>query len=432
MNNVAPDWFKKASVYQINPRTFSEKGTIKAITEELPTLAELGFKVMYLCPIFEEDDSNDENFWSNRQKASKTNNPKNPYRMNNYFTIDCEYGNMEDLREFVSVSHSLNLKVILDLVYFHIGPNAPIIKEHPEFIIRDEKGNAILGEWHFPRLNYESEGLCEYLFCNMVYYVAEIGVDGFRCDVGDNIPLDFWNEGKRRIMAVKSDVVMINEGEKSAYLKVFDANYGWHWHSCLFDLISKSITAGDLIKTHTEYANRYNDALILRDMDNHDTVTDWPYRIEEHYGHDCMELLLATNYTIDGVPMVYCGNELADTKKLSMFANRFHMGAFETTDRSLVNDASLRRKDVIKKLNLLKRDRCALSNGKTEWIENDNPSVLSFTRSYDNESIFFVGNYSDTKTEIKIKQGEILLSNNAESNGETALLNSYGYMIIKE
>ena len=60
MKHVTPDWFKKSAVYQINPRTFCEEGTIKAVTKELPKLAELGFKIMYLCPIFEEDASDEE------------------------------------------------------------------------------------------------------------------------------------------------------------------------------------------------------------------------------------------------------------------------------------------------------------------------------------------------------------------------------------
>jgi hypothetical protein len=54
-----PEWFSKGSVYQINPRTFSSEGTIKAVTEQLPFLADLGFSIMYLCPIFSEDDSTD-------------------------------------------------------------------------------------------------------------------------------------------------------------------------------------------------------------------------------------------------------------------------------------------------------------------------------------------------------------------------------------
>lgn len=85
---MSPDWFKKTSVYQVNPRTFSREGTIKAVTDELPTLKELGFGIIYLCPIFKTDDSKDKAYWSPRQIASNTENPKNPYRMVNYFEID--------------------------------------------------------------------------------------------------------------------------------------------------------------------------------------------------------------------------------------------------------------------------------------------------------------------------------------------------------
>ena len=56
MMNV-PDWFSQGALYQINPRTFSEAGTIAAVTKELSFIASLGFSVVYLCPIFEEDDS---------------------------------------------------------------------------------------------------------------------------------------------------------------------------------------------------------------------------------------------------------------------------------------------------------------------------------------------------------------------------------------
>jgi len=199
--------FAGASIYQINPRTFSREGTINAVTEELPKLRDLGFKFMYLCPVFREDDSTDRSFWSTRQKASNTDNPKNPYRMNDYFEIDEEYGTMEDLKRFVAESHKLGMKVILDLVYLHIGPNAEILKTHPEFAARNEDGSVKLTKWNFPYLNFKSEGLREYLYCNMVYYVGVIDADGFRCDVGDAVPIDFWQEGRRRICAIKPDAV---------------------------------------------------------------------------------------------------------------------------------------------------------------------------------------------------------------------------------
>jgi len=434
MQNTVPEWLKKASVYQINPRTFCSEGTIKAIIKELPFLKELGFEIIYLCPIFEEDDSEDRAYWSERQKKSATNNPKNPYRMNDYFKIDSEYGSMDDLREFVYEVHRLGMKAMLDLVYFHIGPNAPILKQHPEFAKLDEDGNIFLGEWHFPVFNYENDGLCEYLWSNMVYYIGEIGVDGFRCDVGDRVPLDFWEEGKRRIKAINPQVIMINEGKRADYLNVFDVNYGFYWHSCIFDLLKGEITAADVIETHTAVSSDYpQNALVLRDMDNHDTVTDWPYRIEEHFGSDCMELILALNYSIDGVPMVYCGNELADKACLSMFANRFFMGSFEVTDREALKNTikGKRRIEIVKKLNAIKKENEALQSGKTEWIKTDHPTVLAFSRVSENEKMMFIGNYSKEAVDIMIESGDILLSNNAEINQGNVMLDAYGYIIMR-
>ena len=102
MKRPIPDWFKKGAVYQINPRTFSAEGTISAVTNELPALSQMGFGIMYLCPIFKTDESTDKTFWSARQLKSETENPKNPYRMTDYFEIDEEYGSMDDLKEFVA------------------------------------------------------------------------------------------------------------------------------------------------------------------------------------------------------------------------------------------------------------------------------------------------------------------------------------------
>lgn len=432
MKKYTPDWFKKSAIYQINPRTFCEEGTIKAVTNELPKLAELGFEIMYLCPIFEEDASEDRSFWSNRQKKSETENPKNPYRMNDYFKIDSEYGTMDDLREFVAEAHKLGLKVFLDLVYFHIGPNAPILKIHPEFTNLDENGKIILGHWNFPIFNYENLGTREYLWGNMVYYIGALDIDGFRCDVGDYIPLDFWAEGVRRIKSIKSDVVMINEGKKAEYLTVFDANYGFYWHELLYQLLDKNITVIDVIKKYCEVSDEYpENAIVLRDMDNHDTVTDWPYRIEAHFGHDCMELILAINYIIDGVPMVYCGNEIADTTRHSMFANRFFRGVYEVADRNAKGEAIERRKEIVKKLNFLKREVAVLSGGKTEWIKTDNDFILAFNRISDVEKVTFIGNFSDECVESTIENGEVLLSNNIEIKDDKAKLSKYGYAIIR-
>lgn len=439
-NNI-PDWLKRGSVYQINPRTFSKDGTIKAVTEQLPFLAELGFSIMYLCPIFEEDASEDRKNWSKRQIASGTENPKNPYRMNDYFKIDSEYGTLDDLREFVSEAHRLNMHVLLDLVYYHIGPNAPILKEHPEFVKLDNDGNAVSGYWNFPVWDYNCEGLREYLYCNMLYYVAHIGVDGFRCDVGDMVPLDFWREGLRRMKAVNPEAVLINEGADYDYLTVFNSEYAYYWHDCIYKVISGEAKACELREKWTESFEKLpSGAVLLRDIDNHDTVTDWKERVEKTVGHSGMEMLQALNYIIDGIPMVYCGNELGDTAHLSMFANRFHMGEFEATDRSIASKPySIRRQYVFKALNGIKSQSDTLANGVTIWLSTDKPDdIVAFVRKSENEDICFIGSFSGEvitckANDIALENGKIILECANKINFENGELTlpPFGYAVFK-
>ena len=436
-----PEWLSRSAVYQINPRTFSADGTIRAVTNELPKLKELGFRVMYLCPIFEEDDSENRDFWSTRQKKSETNNPKNPYRMNNYFKIDSEYGTEDDLREFIEEAHRLGMRVLLDLVYLHIGPNAPILKRHPEFARQDRDGNIICTEWNFPYLDYTSDGLREYLMCNMIYYLGEMDADGFRCDVGDGVPTDFWVEARRRMKAVKPDSVLINEGSNwNNLLKGFDSSYCFDWHVNLYKAFSGEISAAECRAFLEKLANEIpSGAKLIFDIDNHDTVTDWPKRTEKVAGHNGMEQIEVINYLLDGIPMVYCGNELADEAYHSLFANRFHMGRFETTDRRGLEtlDYSLRRQEIMKGLNALKLESDILCYGSTVWVDNSAPEkLLSFSREYNGKKITFIGNISREKAASEFNAefgGRVLFSNGAEKISDgTIELEPRGYVVLEK
>ena len=436
-----PEWLSRSAVYQINPRTFSREGTIKAVTDELPKLKDLGFRVMYLCPIFEEDDSENREFWSTRQKRSETNNPKNPYRMNNYFRIDSEYGTENDLREFIEEAHRLGMRVLLDLVYLHIGPNAPILKRHPEFARQDRDGNIICTEWNFPYLDYTSDGLREYLWCNMIYYLGDMDADGFRCDVGDGVPTDFWVEARRRMKAVKPDSVLINEGSNwNNLLKGFDSSYCFDWHVNLYKAFSGEISAAECRAFLEKLANEIpSGAKLIFDIDNHDTVTDWPKRTEKVAGHNGMEQIEVINYLLDGIPMVYCGNELADSANHSMFANRFHMGKYEVTDRKGLEklDYSIRRQEIMKGLNALKLESDILCYGSTVWVDNSAPEkVFSFSREYGGKKIVFIGNISCEKAAFRFNTepgGRALFTNGAEKISDgTIELEPRGYIVLEK
>ena len=143
--------FAQTTIYQLFPRAFTREGTLAAASAHLADIASLGVDYVYLCPVFLSDDGMDKTYWSERQIASGFENPKNPYRMKDYFAVDPEYGTKEDLINFVKRAHELGLKVLFDLVYYHCGPNAVFLKEHPDFIQRTPDGSPFTGEWAFPR-----------------------------------------------------------------------------------------------------------------------------------------------------------------------------------------------------------------------------------------------------------------------------------------
>ena len=180
-------------------------------------------------------------------------------------------------------------------------------------------------------------------------------------------------------------------------------------------------------------------AKLLFDMDNHDTVTDWPERIEVMAGHDGMEMIQVMNYLLDCIPMVYSGNELADTARVSMFANRFHPGRYEVTDRHHTDEpaARERRRELMTALNRLRRESNILCYGGTEFpAHTEEKTVFSFARVHEGARLTFVGNMKRdavTTTPDRMPRGEVLFSNHAEPRADgTIALGAYGYIVFSE
>ena len=445
---------RKSVVYQIYPRTLTAQGTIKAATELIVHFSRLGVDILYMSAVNTEDDSFENQ--SPRQLASGMNNPKNPYRIKDYFSVDEEFGTMDDLKEFVDVAHTYGMKVICDLVYLHCSAHAVFIEDHPDFVLRDENNNVKIGEnWPFARLNYNSAELCEYMWSNMEFFIRDIGADGFRCDVGDDIPYDFWEEGINRIKKINPDVIMINEGGKVDYLNIFDVNYNFDFIFTMLRAFACEKNSGKVDTkicmpenrgklTAVDIRNKLDKIheafpkgkLTLGNSENHDTASDLgEERIENFIGSDGMEALLTLHFTIDCLPMIYNGCEVADKSLKSMFWNRFCSGCMSVDWQNLLTKEGKHRYEFLKELIWLHRHNEALGEGSFTWIENDSPeSVLSYKRESENESVSVVINIS-AKTQIVTLDSEIgdnaILSKNVSSSKNKLTMLPYGYIITK-
>ena len=395
----APAYLANSIIYQLFLRPFTPQGTLAAATTMLPFLAENGIDIVYLCPVTWADDDPREEFWSDRQKKSELKNPQNPYRVKDYYRIDPEYGTDEDLLVFVREAHALGMRVILDLVYYHCGPAAVFIEEHPDFVKRDENGQVKYGSWHFPELNFASAELREYLWENMEYFVDKFDVDGYRCDVSGAVPLDFWEEGRKRLEVIKPDVIMLAESEKvEEQLYAFDINYAFSWQRTLAKVFGRKESAGSIRALWQDMADKFpKGARLLRATDNHDISNDeYDQRHELTWGARAHEAALLLNFTIDGVPFVYNGQEVADSNRHSIYGNRnFGKNLFIHWHNALT-DKGQDRLEFFREIVQLRHGNSVLCNGTVEWLENDQPdAIVSFRRyGYEGDMVIII-NASD-------------------------------------
>lgn len=434
--------FQKSIVYQILLPLFTQEGTLKKAGEMLPHVKSTGADIVYLCPIAESDDDMNQEFWSKRQKASNTGNPKNPYRIKDYFKVEPMFGSDDDLRDFVSNAHKCGLKVVLDLVYYHCGPTAVFIKENPDFVKRNPDGSIKKGLWTFPELNFDNPKLREYLLKNMEYFVKEFDIDGYRTDVEGSVPADLWAEGYSRIRAIKKDVIMIAESRRhDAQVDAYDASYSFEWQSTVrFVFEGKKPASAIAERWKIDNSAFAKGSRLLRYMDNHDTASDsGTLRFEKRFTNSGMDAVLVLNFTIDGIPLIYMGNEIADSSHLNMFSTNSKGRCFVAWENALT-DVGIGRYNLVRKLANLHRSNPAIYKGETKWLENSNPnSVLTFTRDSGENRILVVINTSagevraDFPSETKV--GALILGRGAtcdfEGGKASFKLSPYAYGVYE-
>ena len=427
----SPEWVTNGVMYQIQPRAFTPEGTLPAATARLPKVAELGVDVVYICPVFVADDDPDLDGWSPRQKKSRMNNPRNPYRMKDYYHVDPEYGTDDDLKAFIAEAHRLKMRVLLDMVYLHCGPTAVFLKEHPNFVQRDKDGKIVVAGWGFPKINMDNPELREYLWKNMEYWVTEFDADGFRCDVASGIPLDFWETARVRLEKIRPDIGMLAEAtRREDQLQAFDLDYGWGGGFKTWE------NAAEIRKTWETMFNERprGGAKFIRFIDNHDIANDcYENRIEKKWGAPRVEAAFVAIFTMDGVPLIYNGQEAADTARHSIF------GRAPIDWSSGKTETGLKRFAFCKKLCALRHAEPPLTRGKLVWLDNDAPpAVLSYVRILGDQQLLSVINVTGKPVTVKVDSKDVaegmtpVLSSGANGNADgTFTLQPYGYFVGK-
>jgi len=167
-------------------------------------------------------------------------------------------------------------------------------------------------------LNYDSQGLRRYMIDAMKFWVTECDIDGFRCDVAEMVPLDFWVAARAELEQLKP-VFMLAEGESPAlHERAFDATYGWELFKLMREISDGAASAVDIWAYLDGNRAAYPaDAYRMYFTSNHDE-NSWNGTAYEMFG-DGARAFAVLAATLDGIPMVYSGQEAGLKHRLAFF-----------------------------------------------------------------------------------------------------------------
>ncbi len=308
---ISEDWVRDAIIYEIYPRSFSPEGNFAGIEDRLPELKELGVTVLWLMPIHPVGE------------VDRKGTLGSPYSVRDYFDVNPEFGTMEDFKSLLNAAHDHGFKLILDLVANHTAWDNPLLEEHPDWYVQDEEGNIVYPEgtdwWDVADLNYDNPEVWEYMKEVMRFWVEDVGVDGFRCDVSELVPIEFWEEARDMLDDIKP-VMMISEGTMPAHhLHAFDITYSWNIYHNLSDILygdDPATVIDELLEI--EAAEYPAGSLRMRFKSNHDENA-WDAPAVEKWGPTGAKAVGVLVTTMPGVPLLYNGDEVGNPLRLELF-----------------------------------------------------------------------------------------------------------------
>lgn len=303
--DYSPKWLDSAVIYSIYTRNFSEEGTFERVSKSLSRLKSLGVNTLWFLPIQPVGE------------IGKKGSMGSPYSIKDYYAIDPLHGSADDFKALVEKAHSMDMKVILDLVINHTSIDSVMVDEDDKYYKPANEDNANKWGWTDVReLDYSYQPTREYIKKMMGYWIQEFDLDGFRCDVAFLVPEDFWRESIDYIRAIKKDIIMLAEADNpELYACGFDLTYDW-----LFAGICRWISSGYLdfeelfkyIQTQYEYFPQNSKRLIF--VENHD-IDRAASAISEKY----QQIFQLIKYISPGIPLIYNGEEIGASKTPSLF-----------------------------------------------------------------------------------------------------------------
>lgn len=300
-----PLWVRDAIVYEIYVRSFDASRTLAGVTARLDEIADLGVNTIWFMPINEGPSDHG-------------------YAISDYYAIEADYGSIEDFQALVDEAHERGLRIVMDAVLNHssidhnwmiqaqqFGTDSPY---HDYYMFNPDGSHQFYYDWNsLPNFNVSHPDLKREINEMCRYWVDEVGIDGFRCDVAWG-PMErdaqYWNEWRRAIRTLRPDLFLLAEagaGDFAIFDNRFNLAYDWDLFWQGYGNI-ETVAPSTLQDRFSNFGFWYPETgLPFRFLENHDEN-----RFIADHGLEPSRCAAGLMMATPGVPLIYAGQEVGE------------------------------------------------------------------------------------------------------------------------
>lgn len=419
-----PDWVQGAIFYQIVPDRFYNAdptndpdpsqpidftgriegdgfygGDLQGILKQIDYLRTLGVDTLYLTPVF----------------ASVTHHN---YDTDDYERVDPELGTNEDLVQLAQTLHQHGMRLVLDGVFNHVGiyffAFQDLLRYQEQSPFRDwfiVERFPVAVEWnpnywawwnipYMPKLNHANPLVRRYLLGVVEHWTRTLRLDGWRLDVPNEVPNEFWRAFRPVVRRANAEAVIIGEiwDDAGQWLQgdMFDSVMNYVWRGAVLGFVAHgSLTPSQFDQRMAQLQVMYPRQSLYamyNMLSSHDTP-----RFRRECGGDLNRVRLGflLQFTAIGAPAIYYGDEIGMDGGGTP-DNRRPMRFERTPDEQALLD-------YVRALIALRKQSVALRRGEwTTVLVDDARGLYGFVRHTEGDAALVVINRSDQPQRVQL------------------------------
>lgn len=288
-------------------------GDLKGVLQKIDWLADLGVGTVWLSPIAD----------ARTEKFGKY-GAYHGYWVEDVSKVEPRFGTEQDLIALREALHARGMKLVLDVVLNHVGPGAPLTREHPDWF----HGKGSITDWHdraqleshdvhgLPDLAQENPAVYAHLLSTSLGWIDRVKPNGFRLDAARHVPMEFWRKWVADVRAHAGPGFLLlgemYDGDAAGLARTlrearFDAVFDFPLYFAMNEVFCKGAPAARLGATLSQDRLYADSAQLVTFLDSHDVA-----RAMSACGGDVSKVEAALTFQLAarGTPAITWGTEV--------------------------------------------------------------------------------------------------------------------------